>query len=47
MVCGFETIEIFLIITENKVDYNGKWDVYIHLKKDRSVSGLGILLLKI
>ena len=46
MVCGFETIVTFLIITENKVDYNGKWDVYIHLMKDRSVSGLGIAVVK-
>lgn len=46
MVCGFETIVTFLIITENKVDYNGKWDVYIHLMKDRSVSGLGNAVVK-
>ena len=28
------------------MDYNGKWDVYIHLMKDRSVSGLGIAVVK-
>ena len=29
-----------------KVDYDGKWDVYIHVMKDRTVSGLGIAVVK-